>query len=115
MQELFLEELVNGMSLRVIKTYDPDFADEAFGDMDGEALDSLSASLDLQSKFDVSDIPASTDEGYADFIWDEVLDSAREDGNTLSLFVVCETRNEAVHNCMYLPIRPAQNRSCSCV
>src|SRR4051794_31994195 len=86
MQEVFLEEVVKGRTFRILKTYDSRFAHEAFGEMSGDALEALAASLDLKGKLDDSDIPAPEDINYADFLWEEVLENAREEGSTLSFF-----------------------------
>jgi hypothetical protein len=107
MQEVFLEEVMNGRTFRVLKTYDSRFAHEAFGEMSGEALEALAASLDLKSKFDDFDIPASADVDYADFLWEEVLESAREEGSTLSFFVVSETEQRAARNLYVSPDWPS--------
>src|ERR1700735_532214 len=69
--EVFLEEIVKGRTFRILKTYDSRFAHEAFGELSGEALEPSAASLDLKSKFDDSDTPASEDVNYADFLWEE--------------------------------------------
>ena len=60
--------------------------------MDDAALDHLAASLDISSNYEEADVPARTAIEYSDFIWDEMVDSAREDGNVSSYFIVTESK-----------------------
>lgn len=87
-QEPFLSIKKGDQTVEVLKTYDKTFAREVFENMDEEALAHLAASLNLDTEFDQQDIPTPTDESYEEFIWGAMLDSAREDYNTFSWFVV---------------------------
>ena len=61
--------------------------------MDEEAQQRLWESLKPEETYDPSGLPSLGDpegEGEA-FLWDELLESAREDGNLLSFFIVTET------------------------
>lgn len=89
-QEIFFEQERNGHRLEVIKTYDTASAREAFADMDDGALNWLAKALDLAGSYSPGDIPEKTSSEYADFLWEELLDRAREDGNICSFFVVQE-------------------------
>jgi hypothetical protein len=55
--------------------------------MDSRSLDHLGKSLSLEQQYDASDIPDDPSE-LADLLWDEMVESAREDGQTRSFFVV---------------------------
>jgi len=94
-QETFLREAANGVEVEVLKTYDKSYAQEVFRGMSTEALEALAATLNLEGKYEVTDIPAPDATDYADFIWDEICEGAIEDvrqSPTLSsFFVVVET------------------------
>lgn len=87
-QESYLELKRGDDSISVLKTYDSAFAKEAFDSMDQVALDALSVSLRLVEEFEPADIPASDSIAYGDFLWEALVDSAQEDGNLRSYFVV---------------------------
>jgi hypothetical protein len=87
-QETFFDQEQNGHSVKVIKSYDAGFAKEAFRAMDDSALVFLGRSFDLQSKYEASGLPQPSDPDYADFLWDEMEEEAREDWKTFSYFVV---------------------------
>jgi len=89
-QELFFEQEVDGTHIEVLKVYDQNYAREAFREMDADARAFLWNSLKIDENYE--DTPASDEPGAEDFLWDELLDSAREDGNLLSFFVVNEKR-----------------------
>jgi len=89
-QELFFERRVGERTIEVIKTYDRTFAREAFDMMEEAAQTQLWQSLDIEQTYDVTDIPTLSSPDRADFLWEELLDAAREDGSLLSFFVVAE-------------------------
>ena len=89
-QSTFFEQRAGDRRIVVVKTYDAKIARGAFDQMTQEALETLGASLDLDSRFDATDIPPSHAEEYAEFLWEAVEDGAREDWNTFSYFVVRE-------------------------
>lgn len=91
-QETFLSVKKRDETIEVLKTYDQHFAKEAFRNMDDSALAHLASSLNLESIYEPSKIPKPTDEGYEDFIWDVMLDEAREDWNSFSYFIVTKSR-----------------------
>jgi hypothetical protein len=94
-QETFLREAANGVEVEVLKTYDKSYAQEVFRGMSTEALEALAATLNLEGKYEVTDIPAPETTDYADFIWDEICEGAIEDVRQSpvlnSFFVVVET------------------------
>lgn len=60
--------------------------------MGDDALKRLWLSLDVEKKYDSTELPPlgqPNGEGE-DFLWDELLDSAREYGNEVSFFIVNE-------------------------
>ena len=90
-QETFLTAKNGDETIEVLKTYDQAFAREAFRNMDDDALAHLAASLNLESIFEPSEIPKPTDEGYEGFIWDVMVDEAREEWNLFSYFIVTKS------------------------
>jgi hypothetical protein len=96
-QEVFFEQIAGDLSIQVLKTYDPGYAREVFDEMDDEAQAILWKSLDIEQTYDAADLPSPDDPDHADFLWDELLDSAKEDvrlnPNLRSFFVVNETRS----------------------
>lgn len=98
-QELFLREELAGRVVEVLKTYDPAYAREAFDEMDDDAQLMLWNSLDIEQNYESADLPSASDPGRTDFLWDELMDSAREDvrldPNLRSFFVVNEIRGKS--------------------
>ena len=93
-QEIFFEQSVSGARIEVLKSFDQSYAREAFKDMDEEALQRLWEVLKPEEIYDPAELPSLSDldgEGEA-FLWDELLEQAREDGSLLSFFIVSETR-----------------------
>ena len=101
-QEIFFEESVSGVRVEVLKSYDQEYAHEAFKEMGEEALQRLWETLKPEEIYDPAGLPSLTDpegEGEA-FLWDELLEQAREDGSLLSFFIVNETvgsRSESLY------------------
>jgi hypothetical protein len=95
-QELFFEQTTGDRRIQVLKTYDPAYAREVFDEMDADAQAILWKSLDIEQAYEAADLPAPTDPGRTDFLWDELIESAREDvrldPNLRSFFVVDEIR-----------------------
>lgn len=91
-QEKLLTVKNGDETVEVLKTYDETFAREAFRNMDDKALFHLAASLKPESIYEESGIPKSGDEDYEDFIWDVMVDDAREDWKTFSYFVVTRSK-----------------------
>ncbi len=88
-QESLFEQVVGLTRIEVLKSYDRAFARDAFGQMDESALAFLIRSLDpngddltLEIQTDGTDV--------ADLVWEEMEQSAREDWNAFSYFVVLE-------------------------
>ena len=89
-QEMFFEQVAGDRRVEVLKTYDRGYAREAFGDMDEAAQAFLWNSLGINEAYDAADVPSRQDAASEDFLWEELLEAAREDGNLLSFFVVSE-------------------------
>jgi hypothetical protein len=89
-QATFFEEQLGMKRIVVLKTYDERFAREAFKQMTPEAMAFLGKSLEIESTYDQKELPSPSDADFSDALWQEVQDSAREDWNSFSYFVVKE-------------------------
>lgn len=105
-QEIFFSSTIEDRKIEIVKTYDQNFAREAFLKMDQKALDHLARSLALESTFDDSDIPPGTDPDYETFLWQAMADSAREDGNLSSFFIVIESKSQIENELFVSPDWP---------
>jgi hypothetical protein len=90
-QETFLERQIGDKRIEVIKTYDQRQAREAFDAMDEASQAFLWRSLELGADYEESDLPPVGSPEGEDFLWDELLERSREDGNLVSFFVTIET------------------------
>jgi hypothetical protein len=86
-QETFFNQRIGNERFKIIKTYDPSLAREAFADMDSAALDHLADSLTIEQRYEPHEIPNPPVDA-PDFLWDELCESAREEGQKCSFFVV---------------------------
>ena len=95
-QEVFFEQQTGNRRVEVLKTYDRTYAREAFNGIDTEAREALAEALELQKNYEPADIPNTDGIDYDDFLWDELLEAAREDvrndPNLYSFFVVSEAK-----------------------
>lgn len=95
-QEVFFEQKNGDRRVEVLKTYDRSYAREVFNEIDTEARTALAAALELEKNYEPGDIPDPDGIEYDDFLWDELLEAAREDvrsdPNLYSFFVVSETK-----------------------
>lgn len=103
-QEVFFEYEIAGQAgqrIEVLKTYDEAYAREAFDSMDEEAQIHLRNSLRRQEPYNPDEFSESPDPTEREaFLWDEMVDQAREDWNTFSFFVVNATagsRSESLY------------------
>jgi hypothetical protein len=99
-QELFFEQTTGDRRVEVLKTYDRAYAREVFGNMDEAAQTYLWSSLGINETYDATEVPARQDPDREDFLWEELLEAAREDGSLLSFFVVNEatgSRSESLY------------------
>jgi len=92
-QESFFAESNGNFTVEVLKSYDAAYAREAFRNMDDGALDRLWKVLEPDKIYEPSGLPKLDDpddvNGEAEaFLWDELQEQAREDGNLLSFFIV---------------------------
>jgi len=91
-QETFFEEKLGDKTVEVLKSYDQTYAREVFTNMDDAALKHLWAALKPEEIYEAENLPSlgdSNEEAEA-FLWDELLEQAREDGTLLSFFIVNE-------------------------
>lgn len=108
-QETFFEQQLGDRRIEVLKTYDQNYAREAFQSMDDEAMQRLWTSLKPEEIYDPAGLPALSDpdgEGEA-FLWDELLEQAREDGPLLSFFIVNELVNRRSESLFVSPDWPS--------
>lgn len=105
-QEVFFEQQVGDRHIAVLKSYDQSYAREAFQDMDDEALLQLWNTLKPEEIYDPAGLPTLSGDGEV-FLWDELLEQAREDGSTLSFFIVNETRERNTENLFVSPDWPS--------
>jgi hypothetical protein len=94
-QEVFFEQQAGDKRIEVLKSYDQGYAREAFGNMDEGALQRLWETLKPEETYEPAGLPSLNDPADANgeaeaFLWDELLDQAREDGPLLSFFIVNE-------------------------
>jgi hypothetical protein len=92
-QESFFAESNGKLTVEVLKSYDSSYAQEVFRNMDDVALDRLWKILGPEKIYDPTGLPKLGDpsdvNGEAEaFLWDELQEQAREDGNLLSFFIV---------------------------
>jgi hypothetical protein len=106
-QELFFEQVLGDRRVEVLKTYDSHFAREAFENMGDDAQELLWASLKIDDNYEPGDIPPVHDPGSADFLWEELLEAAREDGNLISFFVVNEAKGNVSESLYVSPDWPS--------
>lgn len=95
-QEIFFEHHDGERRIEVLKSYDQGYAREAFASMGDEARKRLWDVLKPEEIYDPAGLPSLGDPADANgeaeaFLWDELLEQAREDGNLLSFFIVNET------------------------
>ena len=101
-QEVFFEQSAAGTRIEVLKSYDQSYAREAFSGLGEDALQRLWEALKPEEIYDLAGLPSLRDpDGEAEaFLWDELLEQAREEGSVLSFFVVNETasgRSESLY------------------
>ena len=106
-QEVYFEQKTNKGTIGVLKTYDRQYAREAFANMDKSAQRYLWHSLGIDENYDPDDRPSIDLPDSEDFLWEEMLEAAREDGNVLSFFVVSQTQNGLSKNLYTSPDWPS--------
>jgi hypothetical protein len=96
-QEIFFEQRSGDRRVEVLKTYDRSYAREVFSGIDTAAREALAAALELEKNYEPADIPDRDGSEYDEFLWDELLEAAREDvrndPNLYSFFVVSEAKS----------------------
>jgi hypothetical protein len=109
-EEVFLERRIGDRRIMILKTYDQSYAREAFGNMGEDAQAHLWKSLPIEESYEAADVPALHSQGGEDFLWDELLEASREDGNILSFFVVTETRGTVSKGLYIAPDWPSAEK-----
>ncbi len=106
-QQIFFEQITGERRVEVLKTYDRSYAREAFGKMDEAAQMYLWSTLGIDEAYDPTDVPPRHDPDSEDFLWEELLEAAREDGNLLSFFVVNEAKGSLSESLYVSPDWPS--------
>lgn len=111
-QEIFFAQQDGDRRVEVLKSYDREYAREAFNSMDEEALLRLWDVLRPDEIYEPADLPSVNDpndtNGEAEaFLWDELLEQAREDGNLVSFFIVNETTGMGTESLYVSPDWPS--------
>lgn len=111
-QEIFFEESKGGLRIEVLKSYDQSYAREAFHNMTTDAQQILWSALKPEETYDPAGLPSLNDPndvtGEAEaFLWDELLEQAREDGNLLSFFIVNEITGSQAESLYVSPDWPS--------
>ena len=70
-QEVFFEETAGDRHVEVLKTYDRSYAREVYDGIDSEAREVLASALELEKKYEPTDIPGPDATDYDEFLWDE--------------------------------------------
>ena len=108
-QETFFDQQSGDIKIEVLKSYDSGYAREAFRNMDDDALKRLWLALEVEKTYDAAELPAlgqPNGEGE-DFLWDELLDSAREYGSEVSFFIVNEMKGSRTESLWVSPDWPS--------
>jgi hypothetical protein len=106
-QEVYFEQKTGNRRIVVLKTYDQNYAREAFDNMDEDAQADLRKALGIDDLYEAAEIPDIHSLDGAEFMWDELLECAREEGNLLSFFVVNEQKGMASESLYVAPDWPS--------
>jgi hypothetical protein len=111
-QETFFEQQTGDKRIEVLKSYDQGYAHEAFKNMDEAALQRLWEVLKPEEVYDSAGLPTLNDpadvNGEAEaFLWDELLEQAREDGPMVSFFIVNATKGRRTESLYVSPDWPS--------
>ena len=104
-QETFFEQHNGNRTVEVLKSYDETYAREVFKCMDENGLQRLWEVLRPEEIYDPAGLPKLNDPNDVNneaeaFLWDELLEQAREDGHLFSFFIVnekVERRTESLY------------------
>ena len=100
-QEVFFAQTTGERRVEVLKTYDQRYALEVFNGMDEFAQTHLWESLGMDEAYESAGVAPTRGPVEADFLWEELLDAAREDGSLFSFFVVKE-ENGTIPETLYV-------------
>jgi hypothetical protein len=106
-QETFFTQTIGPETVAVLKTYDSGFAREAFDTMDARSQEHLRRSLKVEETYEEDCIPQAQSSEYADFLWEELLEAAREDGSLRSFFVVVKRHGSSSETLYVSPDWPS--------
>lgn len=111
-QEVFFEQVMQGKRVEVLKSYDQSYAREAFRSMDESSLRRLWLALEPEKIYDPADLPSLNDPNDVNdeaesFLWDELLEQAREGDNELSFFIVNEVIEDRTESLYVSPDWPS--------
>lgn len=111
-QEVYFEQQAGSKRVEVLKSYDQAYAHEAFRNMDQGALQRLWDVLKPEDTYEAADLPRLNQPGDVtgkaeSFLWDELLEQAREQGSLLSFFVVNEADGPHLRNLYVSPDWPS--------
>lgn len=106
-QEVYFEQETGERRVEVLKVYDRSYAREAFANTDEVAQKYLWNSLGINEKHDAEDLPPIDGPAGEDFLWEELPEEAREDGNLLSFFVVNEVKGSVSESLYVSPDWPS--------
>jgi hypothetical protein len=105
-QEKIYDRQTGDGRICIVKTYDSGFAKEVFDEMDPGVLAMLVDSLHLDQTYDASDLPSPDDSEYPEFVWESLMEDAREDGAERSFFVVYRNDHNGQANLLVSPDWP---------
>lgn len=111
-QETLFQQQSGAHRIEVLKSYDRSYAYEVFQKMDETALSSLWNALKPEEIYEPEELPSLSDSsGQAEaFLWDELLDQARENGNVLSFFIVNRSDGQSTESLFVSPDWPSAEK-----
>lgn len=106
-QEMYFQQEAGGRRVEVLKTYDQNYVREVFDNMDEDARAHLWTALKVDENYEPVDVPPLHGPDTESFLWEELLDAAREDGNLLSFFAVSEATGGPLNGLYVSPDWPS--------
>ena len=107
-QEVLFEQESAGRRIELLKSYYQNYAREAFKNMDEDALQGLWNILKPEDIYDPAGLPTPREpEERAAFLWDELVEQAREDWQTHSFFIVNEMEGSRTESLWVSPDWPS--------
>lgn len=103
-QEIFAEFRSRGLTVSILKSYEPKFAREVFDGMEETARTELAKNLQLSEVYELG--PALSE----DDIWEGLTEKSREGWNRFSFFIVQKAGAAVVENLYVSPDWPSAER-----